>query len=159
ANTTVEVAIDARDDVAVREVELFADGRSVAVLPRAPYLFQVPAGAGGRTLSLRAVARDSIGQEGSATVALPVTADTSAPLVGFRSPSSGARVFAGRPLQVEAVASDDVAVAGAELFADGVSQGSLAAGLVDGLFRVFRWTVPVAAARAGTSLELRVVAR
>ncbi|MBS2025951.1 MAG: hypothetical protein JST92_26430, partial [Deltaproteobacteria bacterium] len=51
-------------------------------------------------------------------------------------------------------ASDDVAVASAELFANGASQGVSTAGAADGLYRVFTWSVPLAGALANTSLSL-----
>ncbi|HEX4384504.1 MAG TPA: Ig-like domain-containing protein, partial [Myxococcales bacterium] len=160
--TTVEVLVNAQDDVAVSKVELVVNGVSAGVATRSPFLFRIPAGngaPGGTPLLLHAIATDSSSQTSAADLTLSVVPDTQAPLVGFRSPQDGAHVFAGRTLSVQVLATDDVSVASVELFANGVSQGPLTNGVVDGLYRVFTWTVPVPAGAAGTSLSLQAVAK
>jgi MYXO-CTERM domain-containing protein len=68
----VEVEATATDDVAVVAVELLVDGTSVATLRVSPYRFPIQLQPGRHTL--RAVARDAAGREGSAEVQVNVVA-------------------------------------------------------------------------------------
>ncbi|MBS2024378.1 MAG: hypothetical protein JST92_18415, partial [Deltaproteobacteria bacterium] len=111
-HTTLEVVVNAVDDVAVKQVALSVNGAPLATATRAPYVFLVPAGsagANGATLTLHAVATDSSNLTSSADLNLSVQKDKKPPLVGFRAPLADAHVFAGRTLAVQVLASDDVA--------------------------------------------------
>ncbi|MET0404151.1 MAG: Ig-like domain-containing protein, partial [Cystobacter sp.] len=156
--TSLEMRAEADDDVAVSSVEFFADGRSLcrAVLP--PYRCTLSLTGSARTLVLRAVASDSAGHSTAAEVPVQVSEDREPPLVAFRAPSEGAFTFAGRTLSVEVAASDDVGVRDVQLSLDGKSLGTRSGGVVDGLYRLFRWEVPIPASSAGRAVALKAVA-
>ncbi|HET9155600.1 MAG TPA: Ig-like domain-containing protein, partial [Myxococcaceae bacterium] len=155
SGTTLDVLVDAQDDVAVAKVDLFADGTNVGSRTIGPFRFSVPVTGNSRSLPLRAVVTDGSGQTAEASLSVQVTQDDQPPLVAFRAPNSGARVFAGRPLTIEVVASDNVSVASAELFVNDVSQGPKTGGTNLGLYQLFTWTLQIAASQAGTPITLR----
>ncbi|HYH99621.1 Ig-like domain-containing protein, partial [Hyalangium sp.] len=156
--TQLELIANADDDVAVSTVEFFADGHSVcsAVLP--PYRCTIPVTGPARTLTLRAVASDSGGRSTPVEVAVQVNEDREPPLVAFRAPAEGSFTFAGRTLSVEVAASDDVGVRDVRLELDGQPVGTQSGGTVDGLYRLFRWQVPIPVGAAGRTLVLKAVA-
>ncbi|HYH97839.1 Ig-like domain-containing protein, partial [Hyalangium sp.] len=156
--TQLELIAEADDDVAVSAVEFFSDGHSSCRATLPPYRCTISVAGPPRTLNLRAVASDSGGRSAAAEVALQVNEDTEPPLVAFRAPSEGSLVFAGRSLSVEVAASDDVGVRDVRLELDGQPVGTQSGGVVDGLYRLFRWQVPVPAAAAGRILVLKAVA-
>ncbi|MHB8876767.1 MAG: Ig-like domain-containing protein, partial [Myxococcaceae bacterium] len=93
--TALEVLVEADDDVAVTLVQLFADGVSIGSRQSPPFAFTLPLSGAARTLALRAVATDSSGQAVEASSSVQLTQNTQAPLVAFRSPLGGSKVFAG----------------------------------------------------------------
>ncbi|MFP2932515.1 Ig-like domain-containing protein, partial [Pyxidicoccus sp. 3LG] len=155
---SLEVLVDAKDDVAIQGVALFLDGTAVGTRTLPPYRFEVPLSGAERSAVLRAVATDSGNRTTEATLPLELSADQKAPLVGFRAPAEGTRVFAGRTVPVEVVASDDVEVAWAELYLGATRVARISGGTQEGLYRVFRFQVAVPASAEGTRLSLRAVA-
>ena len=156
--TQLELIAEASDDVAVSAVEFFADGSSACRATLPPYRCTLSVTGPARTLTLRAVASDSGGRTTPAEVAIQVNEDREPPLVAFRAPTEGSFTFAGRNLSVEVAASDDVGVRDVRLELDGQPVGTQSGGVVDGLYRLFRWQVPVPAAAAGRTLALKAVA-
>ncbi|HZI15279.1 MAG TPA: Ig-like domain-containing protein, partial [Myxococcus sp.] len=154
----LEVLVDAKDDVAIRSVALFLDETAVGTRTLPPYRFEVPISGAPRGAELRAVATDSGGRTTEVRQPLQISGDQKAPLVGFRAPADGTRVFAGRTVLVEVVASDDVEVAWAELYLGTTRLERLTGGTQEGLYRVFRFPLAVPASAEGTRLQLRAVA-
>lgn len=120
------VTVTANDDRGVSSVELFVDGTSIGQSSTAPYTFTWDATTeGARTLA--AVATDAAGNQGhSATVAVTVPADTTAP-------SAPSGLTAGAPSMTAVslswtAATDDRAVVGYRLVRD----GAVLPGLVTG---------------------------
>ncbi|HEX8440228.1 Ig-like domain-containing protein, partial [Archangium sp.] len=159
AGTDLEVLVQAKDDVGVQSVKLFADNILMQTLGVPPYRFVLRPSGAGRTMTLRAEVADAANQTASVELPVQVVEDSEAPLVAFRSPNQGARVFAGRSTAVEVVASDNVSVSQAELFLGTQSLGTKTGGLREGLYQVFSWNVAVPAQAAGSTLSLRAVAR
>lgn len=109
------VEISATDDVAVASVSLRVDGAPIATRSAGPFSFEVPVIGPARTAVFEVEARDSAGVTATVTRSVDVVADTRPPLVAIRRPLPGGRVFAGRTVDVEVVASDDVGVGQARL--------------------------------------------
>ncbi len=159
--TTVDVLVEASDDVAVSRVELF-DGAvpvgTVDLVP--PYRFTYAAAGAPRTVKLRAVATDCAEPPQTSTheIDVQIVKDSQPPAVAFRSPNDGDRVFAGRTLEVEVAASDNVRVTSVDLRVDGLSQGAPYRRDTGSPYDVFRWRVPVPASAADHPLSLRAIA-
>ncbi|RKH40976.1 hypothetical protein D7X12_19415, partial [Corallococcus sicarius] len=155
--TVLEVLVTATDDVSVQGVELFLGNTHLTALT-APYRFEVPLSGTARTETLRVVATDSGGTTAEATRTVALVEDDQAPLVGFRLPAEGARVFAGRTMNVEVVASDNVGVAWVDLYRGTQRVARLTEGQEQGLYRVFTFQVPTVVADVGQDVTLRAVA-
>ncbi|HYO69399.1 MAG TPA: Ig-like domain-containing protein, partial [Archangium sp.] len=159
AGTDLEVVVQAKDDIGVQSVKLFADGTLVQTLQVSPYRFVLRPTGAGRTMTLRAQVSDSGGHTVSTELPVKLAEDAEAPMVAFRSPHQGGRVFTGRSVPVEVVASDNVSVSSVELFLGSVSLGTKTSGLRDGLYQVYSWNVDVPASPSSPTLSLRAVAR
>jgi hypothetical protein len=152
--TSIEVLVQADDDVAVSSVELFGEQAApIAVKRVPPYRFSVPASGSPRAYPLRAVAHDSSGQVAEAQLAIQIVADTRPPMVAFRAPTDGERVFAGRETIVTSVASDNVRVTSCTLTTPGAT-ATLFRTYTDELYQVYEWKVAVPAGAAGSVLTL-----
>ena len=158
AGSSVEVFVDAADEVGVASVELFVDDIRFASRSLPPYRFAVRLSGDPRVVVLRARATDTGGSSADASIQVNVVSDQNRPLVAFQRPAAGERVFAGRPLEVEVAASDDVDVAAVTLSFAGDPQGPAVEIASAGLYEVHRWTVPVdpALAESTVALEARV---
>lgn len=120
---TIPIAADATDDVAVTSVELSVDGASLATLNQPPYRFDYTIPLGVSEITVRAVARDDVGQSASAEVVVGIDDDL-APTVAILEPVAGAEAVAGGNLRIVVGADDDVAVDRVRLFLDGSLLGT-----------------------------------
>ncbi|NRD46955.1 Ig-like domain-containing protein, partial [Corallococcus exiguus] len=155
--TMVDVSVVASDDVAVTSVKLLLDGQSLGEAMVPPYHFAFTATGPARKATL--VARASDGTHVTeASRELDIVGDSQPPMLTFRSPAPGAPVFAGRTLDVVVAALDDVEVTQVELCAQG-NCVTRTTGTTEGLYQVYRWTVPVAANLEGQTLTLRAEAK
>ncbi|WP_158626148.1 Ig-like domain-containing protein, partial [Corallococcus praedator] len=159
--STLQVLLKAQDDIAVAGVGLSVNGVPQTELTSPPYRFlvEVP-GTPGR-MTLRATVRDSSGTHAvvEPVLSVNVVEDTERPMVAFRKPLEGSRLFTGDPVDVEVVAADNVAVTQATLIVNGDAAHPLSAqpvgGTDGGLYRVFLFRVPHAqAAATGTAMTL-----
>ncbi|MHB8876676.1 MAG: Ig-like domain-containing protein, partial [Myxococcaceae bacterium] len=124
---STQFLVAAQDDVAIVSVEATVEGGMGGTLNFAstqpPYAFVLPLpyGSAGRTLTLRARARDSAGHVSIAPdVLVPVVADTVAPTVQLTSPSDNSQMVEGLRVAVEARADDNVGVASVAFSLGGV---------------------------------------
>ena len=121
---TVTVALSAADNVGVTEVRLFADGALIGSDAEAPYAIDLDTTAyANGALQLTATAYDAAGNEAlSDAVSLTVDnysapVDVTPPTAAITSPSDNARVR--NTVTIQAVASDDVALASMTLYVNG----------------------------------------
>jgi len=118
------LGVSALDDVGVVGVQVALDGVNLsAEHTSAPYGFSWDT----RTTAngvhvLSATARDAAGNQRTASVAVTVANDTTAPTVTLTSPANGAAVTG--TITIGASASDGVGVAGVQFMIDGVNQGA-----------------------------------
>ena len=120
---TIVAAVDAADDSAVASVTFLAAGEIISVDTAAPYAVELTLPAGPQALELRAVARDSGGNQAEDSLTLDILANQP-PTVTVTGPADGAAFFVGDSVPFTASASDaDGTVTGVEFFIDGVSQG------------------------------------
>src|SRR5271166_172862 len=122
---TVSVSATATDNVAVASVQFTLDGNNLgSPVTAAPYSFSwntTTAANGSHTLG--AIARDTSGNQASATaVTVTVSNDTTPPTVALTAPTNNATVSG--TVSVSATATDNVAVAGVQFTLDGSNLGS-----------------------------------
>jgi subtilisin family serine protease len=125
---TVEVLVDATDDVGVVGVELYLNGSRIGQSSAAAVAFtwdSTTVADGQHVLEARAY--DAVGNVGSSgtltvTVSNTVVADTTAPTVVFKSPANGASVS--KTVTIALAASDQVGVVLVELFINGKRVGT-----------------------------------
>ncbi|MBI5549624.1 MAG: IPT/TIG domain-containing protein, partial [Deltaproteobacteria bacterium] len=127
------VVLAAQDDVGISSVEASVEGGVSGTMrlagTSAPYAFTVPLpyGSAGRTLTIRARARDSSGREAIApSVTVSVVADTAPPTLEFTSPASGSQIVEGLRLEIALNADDNVGVASVKLELNGAMLAVLA---------------------------------
>ncbi len=117
---TILVGVEAADDVAVAAVTFLAAGEVIAVDTVAPFAteFQLPPDSG--SLELRAVARDSGGNQAEDAVTLEVTANQP-PTVSLIGPLEGTSFFVGDKIPLAATADDaEGSVTQVDFLVDGV---------------------------------------
>ena len=126
----VQITVDASDDTAVTEVEIYANAMRLHVASAPPYqhLWNTSSVANG-DYTIRAVAKDAAGNTASdedttIRIAGGVT-DMTAPTVNVTSPLDGATVSGDVTITVDA--SDDFGVAEVEVRVDGAPIGTAAA--------------------------------
>lgn len=154
AGTTATVLATATDDVAIVQVELRVDGVSTGVRAVPPFQFDVRLNGPPRQVQFELRARDSSGATATATRTIAVVADSEPPLVAFRTPLPGSQTFAGSNLKVEVLGTDNVLAERATLSVNGQTALTNSSPTIDGLYRVFTFTIPVPAAGQGTTLSL-----
>lgn len=120
---SIEVLVEAMDDVEVASVELFANGDSVGTLSTQPYRFnldttRLPE----NQVLLRVVATDITGKTGIAEVSICVD-NTTGPVLAIVRPLRGGAY--GGFFTAEVTAEDPSGVASVEALLDGVSLGVL----------------------------------
>jgi len=127
---TVDVLVDATDDVGVTRIELYVDGSLLASSASASVAFAwntTTAADGVRVLEARAYdAAGNVGSSGNVSVTVANasggTVDATPPQVAITSPADGATVS--RNVKIDVVASDDVGVVLIELFINGRRVGT-----------------------------------
>ena len=121
---TVAVTASASDDVGVVGVRFELDGAALGSEDTtAPYEASWNAsGAVPGSHTLRAVARDAAGNNGTSAVITVTVPDTTPPTVAMTSPASGSTVNG--TVAVSASAADNVGVAGVQFQLDGVALGA-----------------------------------
>ncbi|PVZ66760.1 carboxypeptidase regulatory-like domain-containing protein [Pelagibaculum spongiae] len=96
---TIELSVDATDDVVLDGVSFYVDGELIAYLEEqpSPYRLSVkmPSGVGSDQVNYTAVAIDSIGQETEKTITLTRLADQTPPTVEISAPLDEAIVSVG----------------------------------------------------------------
>lgn len=85
---TFHIAATATDGDGIQQVELFVEGQSVAVIPAAPYEADavMPQGADGTAVEVRAVATDTLGGTGEASVSVIRRSDEVLPEIELTAP-------------------------------------------------------------------------
>jgi hypothetical protein len=121
-SATVNVSVDAPDDVGTVQVELYLDDALLATDTNAPFVFAWDSQTTfDGSHSLQAVALDAAGNRGfSETAAVVVDntiADTTPPEVTIVSPAEGE--FVAGDISVSVSTSDDIGVTAVELYLDG----------------------------------------
>jgi len=122
----INVAATVTDDRALSLVQLYTNGAVALTDNTAPYSFTLTGLPSGPHL-LTVVATDTSGNVGSNSISLlvtNVTGDTTPPVVSITSPTNGQNILLGVAVSVAANVTDNVAVAYAELYADGALVGS-----------------------------------
>jgi hypothetical protein len=125
-NTSITAS--ASDNVGVAAVDFYVDNVFQGSATTAPYaLMWYTTNWAEGSHSLKAVARDAAGNQGTsavvtATVANKSSADTTPPTVSIASPTNGATVSG--IVTVTAAASDNVGVASVDFYVDGVFEGT-----------------------------------
>ncbi|WP_415835370.1 Ig-like domain-containing protein, partial [Corallococcus soli] len=155
--TKVDVAVEARDDVAVKAVELFLDGQSLGRDLVPPYHFSFRVQGPERVAVLEARASDDT-HVSSVQMDLTVAKDLQPPMLTFRTPPPGSPVFAGRTLDVAVAASDDVGVTQVALVSPGPRKVLTTSDAEGQLIRVFHGTVTVGPELEGQTLTLQAEA-
>src|ERR1700674_1333357 len=124
AGTTLAIAVAARDAVAVTKVELYVDGQLVTALAAPPYLRNIITPPAPATLTITAIAYDSLGAGNpSAPVTVTVVPDVP-PTVAVFSPVDGAQVVEGTSVPILAGANDASGIASVHFFLNGSDVGS-----------------------------------
>ena len=144
---TIDITATASDDKGVRRVEFFLDGGmflSDDVIPYAAELDTTAFDEGPH--NLRAVAYDTSEQTSQANIT--INFDRTAPAVSFVSPAANAVINGIASVEVDA--SDNIGLAGVELFVDGNSEGGLNAA-------PFAWSIDTSLLDSGP-VELLAVA-
>ena len=120
----VSVDINASDDIAVKEVSLFANGKLVGSDGTAPYQFSWnSAGVADGSVILSATASDTASNQGtSANVGVTVknqatVTDNAPPSISITSPTNAAKIPSGN-VTVSVTANDDVAISKLALYID-----------------------------------------
>jgi len=122
SGTLTALRADANDDLGVVRVDFRVDGVLVGTDTFPPYEITVPlvTPASGDRVSITAVAFDSgPNSTVSAPVQVRIQTDTEPPTVDLTAPAQGATFIEGRPIGVQATASDNVGVARVEFAAGG----------------------------------------
>lgn len=123
----ISVTVSASDNVGVARVDLYVNSSLLASDTSAPFDFSWDSTSlGGTNATLSAVAFDAAGNSASSapvTVGVlsgagPATPDTTPPTVAITNPGNGAKVSG--MVTINVAASDNVAVASASLYLDGV---------------------------------------
>ncbi|MCM2277766.1 MAG: Ig-like domain-containing protein [Oligoflexia bacterium] len=151
----VNVEVSAVDDRDVAKVELLVNGSILATDAAAPFAFSwdtTPLSDGSATLTARAF--DGAGNSASSAVTVQVAnaasaPDTIAPVVRITSPAAGTGI--GTSVTIQGQATDNIGVAGIELFIDGIRKATVAGATIS-----YKWSSRKAA--AGTHL-IRLDAR
>jgi hypothetical protein len=116
---TVTVSVSASDNVAVTKVEFWAGSTLAGTRTASPYNFNWDTASYSGSVTLTAKAFDAAGNTGTASVSvnitLPPAEDTTAPVVSFTAPASGATITAATT--VSASATDNVGVTKVEFYA------------------------------------------
>lgn len=123
------IAVNASDNAAVALVSLYADGVLIGGDTTAPYNFiwNTSSMANGSRHTLRAVAADAAGNSSAVSISVTVVnppPDRTGPSVSFQQPQDDGTVGKSQAEQVVVSASDNVAVAYVNLYADGDLVGS-----------------------------------
>ena len=122
AGSIRQLQATANDDVAVTQVEFFVDNVLAGVDTAAPYTVNYTwlACPGGAAVEVRAVATDSTGQTAQDTLTVNCIEDM-LPTVALANVVDGETVIEGTVRQLQATATDDVAVTQVEFVVDGLS--------------------------------------
>ncbi len=121
--TTVNIAVEATDDLGVASVEIRFNGLA-QTRTNPPYLVSLTIPLGVSEVTIEAIARDATGHTTTTGPrSVPVLADPQ-PMVAILSPAEGASVIEGSRLNVGIGAIDDLAVRSVRLFADDVLVGA-----------------------------------
>jgi subtilisin family serine protease len=136
----VTPAVTATDNVAVEKVELYLNGSLFATDATQPFSFSWDTTAWpDGTYSIDAYAYDAAGNKGTAsTVSVIVNnaADVTPPVAAIRSPASGTSLAGLKRTTINAVATDNVAVAKLELYIDGALKASTLSGSLSYLWNL-----------------------
>lgn len=119
--TTIDIAIDATDDVQVASVEIRVDGvPQVRTAPPYRFTYAVPVGA--TAVSIEATATDNAGQATTTGPQSFPVLDDPPPTVAILEPAPGSSVIEGSRIRVGIGAVDDTSVAFVELLLGGEQQ-------------------------------------
>ncbi|MCB1054976.1 MAG: Ig-like domain-containing protein, partial [Acidobacteria bacterium] len=124
--TTIQLAVDASDDVAVTQVEILVDGAVQGTLFFPPYVLDYPLSVGAASITVSARVVDDVGQEGTADPVVIPVADDPAPTAVVLEPVAGAEVVEGSILRVLMGAADNSVVDGVTLEVGGSPVGTSA---------------------------------
>lgn len=115
----VFVTVVATDDIGVTSVDFLVDGVVTSTDTFPPYQFTTTVPLGASSLTLGAMATDTVGNISTAQdVVLTIVGDA-APAVSITSPTPGATFSEGDSILFSATATDDIGVASVDFLADG----------------------------------------
>ena len=122
--TTLQIVVDAVDDIAVLAVGFLVDGEVVSTDFAAPYEFNFPVPIGVTSLTLGATAIDFGSNIGDAQDVVVNVIPDPPPTVTITSPTGGADVIEGSTITLSADATDNISVDRVEFFVDGVLEAT-----------------------------------
>ena len=123
SGNTILLQPAASDDVGVAAVQFFANGlAATAPIVTPPFVanFLVPAGTAGTSLTLFAVATDTIGQQTTSDAVEVSVADSEPPTVTITAPSDGSTVVERDTVMIGVDSADDLGVASLDILVNGV---------------------------------------
>jgi len=147
--TRIRVAAEPSDDIGIERVEFFANGTHVGTVYAPPYELDYRLGEG-PVVQVKAAAVDFGGNRAETqAVEVNVIPDDS-PTVDIIAPAAGTKYVSGSTMEVNVVATDDMAVASVSLWVDDQLAKTLSS-------PPYRFTVSMPS--TGQPVALRVVAR
>ncbi|MBI2816205.1 MAG: hypothetical protein HYX72_04635 [Acidobacteria bacterium] len=150
----VSVTATATDNVGITKVNLLIDGAVAGTATAAPFTFSwdtTKTARGKHTLQTVAYdAADNSGASGLATVTIPDSTDSTAPVVAITNPLNGAVVPRNTTVTITATATDNVGVAKVEFYVAGKLVGTVTNSPYS-----YAWKVP---ARKNASYTLKAIA-
>jgi 6-phosphogluconolactonase (cycloisomerase 2 family) len=122
--TTVTMTVSATDNTAVARVDFLVNGQVASSRTAAPYVYAFTAPLSGSTLTLGALATDSVGNVGTAqNVVLSLIPDPP-PVVSITSPANGSNVILGATITMTVSATDNTAVTRVDFLVNGLVASS-----------------------------------